>query len=301
MAAEARPEEESRRSRREILKTQGRALIDAIESGDEAAVESAVIALSRSRRIFAPLVFALGAFVMLFQGLKLVTTNWRLLLVQVLPAMWIWVAFLDLKVHVFKGKEFEDWHGPATLALVLVIALVTAACFFLNAVFAFAITQPGPPKVRPAFALARQHLPAVLGVGLVVGVALGFSAIVVPRWGHPWFGISMGVVVGVMMLTYVALPARIVGVRPRGSRRDKLATTAVAGAASALICTPPYVILRIGILLLGSNVLFALGVVLLAVGLTLQAGATGAVKAIKMSAKLAAGDVPPQAAGGASS
>jgi hypothetical protein len=70
----------------------------------------------------------------------------------------------------------------------------------------------------------------------------------------------------------------------------------VGGSLGVLICTPPYVIGRIGILLLGSHVLFALGVVLLVVGLTLQAGATGAVKAIKMSAKLAAGDVPPQPA-----
>jgi hypothetical protein len=36
-------------------------------------------------------------------------------------------------------------------------------------------------------------------------------------------------------------------------------------------------------------VVFVLGIVLLMLGLTLQAGATGAVKAIKMSAKLAAG------------
>jgi hypothetical protein len=49
------------------------------------------------------------------------------------------------------------------------------------------------------------------------------------------------------------------------------------------------VIGRLGILALGSSVLFPLGVVLLIVGLVLQAGATGAVKAIKMSAKLAAG------------
>jgi len=301
MAAEARGEETSRRSRREVLRTQGRALIDAIQSGDEAGVESAVLALSRSRRIFAPLVFAVGAFVMLFQGLRLVLVNWRLLLVQILPAMWIWLAFLDLKAHVVKGKDFQTWLGPTALALVLLIALVTAASFFLNAVFAFAITQPGSPEVRPAFGLARRHLSVVGGAGLVVGLALGFSAIVVPRWGHPWFALSMSVVVGVMMLTYVALPARIVGVRPRGTRRDKLATSAVAGAASVLICTPPYLIMRIGILLLGSHVLFVLGVVLLAVGLTLQAGATGAVKAIKMSAKLAAGEIRPQAAGGEAS
>jgi hypothetical protein len=77
--------------------------------------------------------------------------------------------------------------------------------------------------------------------------------------------------------------------RPGGSRRDKLATTAIAGTLGALICSPAYLIGRLGILALGSSVLFPLGVVLLTLGLVLQAGATGAVKAIKMSAKLAAG------------
>jgi hypothetical protein len=41
--------------------------------------------------------------------------------------------------------------------------------------------------------------------------------------------------------------------------------------------------------LLGSSTFFVLGVILFAVGLTLQAGATGAVKTIKMSAKLISG------------
>jgi uncharacterized membrane protein len=273
-----------------VLARQGRALLRAIQEGDEAAVETAVLELSRSRRIFAPLVFAIGAFVMLFQGLRLLFSNWRLTLIQVLPAMWIRLALLDLKAHVFKGKEFHTWHGSVELLLVVAIAVITAAAFYLNAVFAFAISQPGKPRIRPAFTLARRHLGVVLGVGLVVGLALGFSAIVVPRWGRPWFTLSLGIVVGVMMLAYVTVPARIVGIRPAGARRDKLAATLIGGTLGALVCTPPYVIGRIGILLLGSNnVLFALGVVLLALGLTLQAGATGAVKAIKMSAKLAAG------------
>jgi hypothetical protein len=250
-----------------------------------------VISLSQSRRIFAPLVFAIGAFVMLFQGLKLLVSNWRLTLVQVLPAMWIWIAMLDLKLHVFKGKEFESWDGWAAVALVAGVAVVTAISFYLNAVFAFAISLPGKPRIRSGFALARRHLGVVLAVGFAVGVALGIAAVVVPRWGPPWFALSLGIVVGVMMLTYVSVPARLVGVRPTGSRRDKLTTAVVGGALGALVCTPPYVLGRIGLLLLGSHVLFALGVVLLALGLTLQAGATGAVKAIKMSAKLAAGNV----------
>ncbi len=47
--------------------------------------------------------------------------------------------------------------------------------------------------------------------------------------------------------------------------------------------------------MLGSstNVIFVLGVIFFAVGLTLQAGATGAVKTVKMSAKLVSGRQPP--------
>jgi uncharacterized membrane protein len=260
-------------------------------------VETAVLELSRSRRIFAPLVFAVGAFVMLFQGLRLLFSNWRLTLIQVLPAMWIWLALLDLKAHVFKGHEFRGWSAAAEVLLVLAIAVLTAAGFYLNAVFAFAISQPGKPQIRPAFALARRHLGVVLGVGLVVGLALGVSAVVVPRWGSPWFALSLGIVIAVMMLTYVTVPARIVGIKPTGSRRDKLAASVIGGTLGALVCTPPYVIGRIGILLLGSDALFVLGVFLLALGLTVQAGATGAVKAIKMSAKLAAGNRSSTAAG----
>jgi uncharacterized membrane protein len=292
-------------SRRQAAVRQRRALLEAIRKNDEAAVEDAVLALSQSRRIFAPLVFTLGAFVMLFQGLRMLFFNWKLTLIQVLPAMWIWLALLDLKAHTFKGHEFHAWHGGAEFLLVAGITLVTAACFYLNAVFAFAISQPGQPRIRPAFALARRHLGVVLGAGVVVGVALGVSAIVVPRWGRPWFALSLGIVIGVMMLTYVTVPARIVGVKPVGSRRDKMAAAAIGGAIGALVCAPAYVIGRIGILLLGSNALFALGVALLVVGFALQAGATGAVKAIKMSAKLAAGKGPgrstesPAVAGGA--
>src|SRR4029077_6444684 len=110
-------------------------------------------------------------------------------------------------------------------------------------------------------------------------------------WGLFWFALSLGIVVGAMMLTYVTVPARIVGIKPTGSRRDKMAAAVIGGTLGAIICTPPYVLGRLGILLLGSNVLFALGVILLVLGLTLQAGATGAVKAIKMSAKLASGNL----------
>ena len=90
----------------------------AIEQSDEAKIEDAVLRLSRSRRVFAPLVFAVGAFALLFDGLKLLITNRRLLLVQIPPAVWIWVAMADLKAHVLHDKSFNVLRGPVLIPVI---------------------------------------------------------------------------------------------------------------------------------------------------------------------------------------
>jgi Integrase core domain len=132
---------------------------------------------------------------------------------------------------------------------------------------------------------------------------LAFSTLIVTRWSKPWFTISLGIVVGVMMVCYVAVPSRLTGAKPpKQSKRDKLATTAVGGALSVTVCTPPYVLGRVGILMLGSSgvIIFIAGIFLVAFGVTLQAGATGAVRAIKMSATLAAAPRPADASASSS-
>jgi hypothetical protein len=263
-----------------------RSLVSAIQSGDESEIERAILRISRRRREFAPLGFAVGAFVLLFNGLRLILSNWRLMIVQILPAMWIWLATFDLKVHVLHGRSLNVVRGPILIPIALVIVALTVVSFLLNAVFAFAISEPGRPEVGRGFAQARRHAAPVVASGVVVGLALAFATTVVTRWGHPWFAIVLSVVVGIMMVSYVALPSRLIGVKPTGSRRDKLTTSAVAGALGATVCTPPYVLGRIGLLMLGSKVLFIPGIFVLAVGITLQASATGAVRAIKLSVKL---------------
>ena len=272
--------------------------VQAVIASDQDALDDRILQLSRSRPWLAPVALAIGAFAMLFDGVKLLFTNWRLTLVQVLPAMWIWAAMYDLKLHLqpvtklhlVHGKPFHVLSGPqVVIPVVLGVAAITTASFYLNAVFAFAIVQPGQPQIRPGFSHARSHLPVVLGWGAVVGLLLGVSAVVVPRWGVFWFGLSLSIVVGIMMICYVAVPARLIGIKPAPSRRDKLMASAVGGAVGAMVCTPPYALGRAGLLLLGSSTLFVIGGILFAVGLTLQAGATGAVKTIKMSAKLVGG------------
>lgn len=269
-----------------------RSLIRAIEENDERKVEEAVLRLSRRHRALAPLGLAIGAFAMLFDALKLLVSNWRLTLVTVLPAMWIWVAMYDLKAHVLHGKQFNVLRGAVLIPLNLTIVAITVACFFLNAVFAYAIAER-PAEVRPALRRARTRLTPIVVSGAIVGLLLGFATTVVPRWGHPWFALILGVVVGLMMLSYVAVPARLIGGKPQLSRRDSISASVAGGVLSATVCTPPYLMGRIGVLLLGTKVLWIVGIVLIAVGVPLQAGATGAVRAIKMSVKLTGTRSPP--------
>jgi hypothetical protein len=270
-----------------------RRLNQAIIDGDDTKVTEAVLQLSRSRRVLAPLALGVGAFAMLARGLRLLVSNWRLTLVELLPAMWIWVAMLDLKLHLLYGKPIHAVLGPLRIPIVVGVALVTAASFYLNAVFAFAVAAPGAPDIRTGFAQARARRGVILAWGALVGLALGGATAVFPRWGLWWFTFALGSVIAVMMICYVAVPARLIGAGSTLSRRDKLATGAVGGAIGALVCMPPYALGRVGILMLGSRVLFVPGLLVLTLGVTLLAGATSAVKTIKMSARLAVGGPDP--------
>ncbi len=251
-----------------------------------------MLSLSRRNRLLAPLALVVGAFAVLFQGIKLLVTNWRLTLIQILPAMWIWLAMLNLKGHVFRGRQFNIVRGPLLVPLLLAVVAITAAAFFLNAVFGFAIAKSGKPEIKPAFAEARAHVGTIIAWGSVIGLALGLSGLVVTRWGLGWFTISFGIVLGIMMFAYVALPSRLLGLRPEMSRRDKLTTSAIGGAVGVLVCSPPYWLGRLSIIMLGSAVLRAPAVILLVVAVVLQTGATSAIKAVKMSAKIVAGSAP---------
>ncbi len=281
-----------RSARLSRIKRQVSQLIIVIREGDDTMVQQAVLDLSRRRRIFAPLALIVSAIVLLYEGLRLLVSNWRLTLIQVLPAMWIWLALFDLKVHALRGRSFTVLRGPVLIPLVLAVMAITVASYYLNGVFAFAITKPGEPKILPAFGEAWSHVRTILLWGGAIGFMLAWSVLIATRWGKWWFALSLSIVVGLMMVTYVAVPSRMVGVKAARSKRDALTATVVGGAVGAIICTPGYAMGRVGILMLGSHALFIPGIVILAMGMTLQAGTTGAVKAVKVSAKLVAGREP---------
>ena len=99
----------------------------------------------------------------------------------------------------------------------------------------------------------------------------------------------MSIVVALLMLTYVAIPSRLIGMKSTYSARDQLSATVIGSAMGAVVCSPAYMLGRVGLVMLGSKRLFVFGVLVLIIGFGLQAGAAGAVKAVTVSAKLVAG------------
>jgi uncharacterized membrane protein len=236
--------------------------------------------------LLAPLALVVGGITLLFGGLRILFSNWRLTLIQIPPAMWIWAAMYDLRAHLLHDRTWHAVRGPVVIPIIVGVIAITAGCFFLNAVFGFAISRDGRPEVRPAVAEARRHLRTILASGGVVGLALGLTVTVVTRAQPPWFSLCLSVVIGVMMVAYVAVPARLIGVRQGGSRRDRLSASIVGSALGAVVSTPAYLLGRIGLLMIGSPLLRFPGILIFLIGFTLQAGATSAVKAVKMGAKL---------------
>jgi uncharacterized membrane protein len=270
----------------------------AVREGDETAVVRTVENLSRRHRLLAPLALAVGGVAMLFGGVRLLFTNWRLTVIQVPPAMWIWAAMYDLRGHLLHDRTWHAIRGPIVIPIIVGVVAVTVLCFYLNAVFGFAISQDGKPEVRPAMAEARRHLRAIFASGGVVGLALGLTVTVVTRAHAPWFSVCLSIVIGVMMVAYVAVPARLIGVDAgQVSRRDRLSASVVGSALGAVVSAPAYLLGRIGLLMIGSPFLRFPGILLFLVGFTLQAGATSAVKAVKMGAKLRRRDAAGAAAG----
>lgn len=266
-----------------------RRILNGIKRGDEADIARTIEGLSRSRRYLAPLAYAVGGVAMLLGGVRLLFSNWRLTLIQVLPAIWIWLAMYDLRAHLLHDREFRDLEGLLLIFLILVVTAITVAVFFFNAVFGFAINQEGTPRVRLAIAEARRRLAPIVVTGGVLGLALGLAAFLAPHAGEPWFAVSLGIVVGLMMAAYVAVPSRLVGVEPLASRRDRLSASAVGGLLGVALATPPYVLGRIGLLMIGSPFLRVPGFAVFLVAATLQAGATSAVRAVKLGARLSDG------------
>lgn len=272
-------------SRRADLLARLKLFVRSVERGDESMVEE-VLRLSGSRRLFAPLAYLVGAFAMLLEGLRRLLHDWRVIPIELLPAVWLWLAMYDLRVQALRGSSYHSAHEGELVAIGAGIVAVTVAALFLNVVFAFAVADERTASLSASLRAAGARRRTIVLVGLVVGLLLALSVTAGPQLSHRLFILSLGASVGLLMIVYLSLPSRLLGVDVRRPRRDRLAASAIGATLSLLVTAPFYVISRVGILMLGSTVLAIPGYLLLTVGVLFQAGGIGAVRAIRMSSAL---------------
>jgi hypothetical protein len=156
--------------------------------------------------------WAAGTLVLLLGGIKLLVQNWRLALIEVVPAIWIWLTMWDLKPHTLRGLPFRHLTlGGMTLLFAFAVAMSVAA-FWRNTVFAFAIDSPPPPRIRAAITQTRAHVRRIAACGVLVAACSGSAVVVVPRVSGLWlYVLVLGAVYAIMLVSFVAVPARIIG------------------------------------------------------------------------------------------
>jgi hypothetical protein len=263
-------------------------LARAVADAEPGKIESAARQFGESRPYLAPVAWAAGTIVLLIRGVKLLVLNWRLSLIQLVPAGWIWLVMWDLKQHALRGAPFRHVTlGGVVLFLALAVAVSTAA-FWCNTVFAFAIDVL-PPQIRPAIRHTNRRLTGIVSAGLLLGVALAFAVAIVPRINQVWlYVLTLGAVLGVMLISFVAVPAHIIGRKQQKlPPKQAIGRTATGWALSGVAMTPGFVLDRIGLILLGVSHLQVLGFALLSIGTALYAAGLSSVKAVKMSIKFA--------------
>jgi hypothetical protein len=262
-------------------------LTKAVADADAGEIETAVRQIGESRRYLTPIAWAAGASVLLIRGIKLLIMNWRLSLIELIPAAWIWVVMWDLKQHSLRGAAFRETSFWGTVLLGVIAIGMTFIAIWCNTVFAFAVDSY-PPSVRPAARRTKSDLPTIAVAALVLGLLLTFAAIVVPKIGPTWlYVVTLGGVLSLMLINFVAVPARIIGLRrERLPPRQAVGNLLAGGALSAVAMGPGFLLDRIGLILLGVSGLQLLGLVLLSIGTALYAAGMSSVRAVKLSMKL---------------
>ncbi len=261
--------------------------VQGVSNIDPATVQAELQRLGSRRRWLTPLVFVAGTVGVVFRGVLLLLRNWRLSLLMVVPAVWIWLMAWNVRTHLFSNRDLPTEYAEAIAVVVIVGAVI---CYWCNAVFAFAITQHDQADLRLAFRQARPRWRLVTGVALVTGAAQAAVWLWVAPLGPTWFAVGLTGMLLVQAYMFLAVPAWLLGTRPKEAPREKLSRTVTTGALSGVAVAPGFLLNRLGLLLLGISEVWILGVVLVSVGAVLHVAASSSVRVVKMSVRLRTGD-----------
>ena len=266
-------------------------IIRGILDADSAAVEKATLELSARSKWLAPLAFAAGAVAMTVVGVKPLLRNWRLTIIEFVPAGWLWLSMYNLKHHTLDGTTVKHMHLFWFIPVAALYIGLAVLAFWCNAMFAVSLAN-NDRSVRHAARAAWVHRPLLIRWGVIIGVAHAIVAIFISRIGPIAYDLCLMAVIVVSMITFVSVPASIAGVRKRkpSSRRDQVAHVAVSSAMAAVVSTPGFICDRIGLLLIATRSAHWLGFALLSIGIAFQMAGTTSTRAVKLSSLLVNGE-----------
>jgi hypothetical protein len=261
--------------------------VAAVRSTDPASVESALHELGGRRRWLAPLAYAAGTVAVVFDGVVLLLRNWRLTLLQVVPATWIYAMTWNLRNHALSKPSIST-----TIAILLAIVVLVGAqlAYWCNATFAFTMVQGATTDIRAAFREARPHWRLVGGLALLTSSVQAGIWLLVPHLHVKWLWIALLVMFVVQVYLFIAIPCWLLGVRKSGSRSERTTQSLTTGVLSGVAATPGFLLNRIGLLLMGTGSLWILGVAIVSVGAVLHVTASSSVRVVKMSLRLRASE-----------
>jgi hypothetical protein len=270
-----------------------RGLLDAVaavRSTDPASVESSLQELGGRQRWLKPLAYAAGTVAVVFDGVLLLLRNWRLTLLQVVPATWIWGMTWNLKNHALSKPGIT----PTIAALLAVGVLIGAqVAYWCNATFAYTMVQGATTDIRAAFRDARPHWRLVGGLALLTSSVQAGIWLLVPHLHVKWLWIALLVMFVVQVYLFVAIPCWLLGVRKTGTRQERMTQSVTTGVLGGVAASPGFLLNRIGLLLMGTGSLFFLGVAVVSIGAVLHVTASSSVRVVKMSLKLKTGEQTP--------
>lgn len=225
--------------------------------------------------------------VLVVRGLKLLVSNYRLLLLELVPAAWVWVTMWDLHRQEIRNVPL---HGASLVQVLVAVGVATVAgvaALWCNSVFGIAITHQ-PPEVNRAIRQTRPFRGKVVAAGILMGglVTLGFA--VIPRLKPEWvyYGF-LGGMYGIMLTALVVLPAWVIGItRTHFGPLQTVQRWVTGWALSAVAMTPGFVVAHAGGRLIDVRGLEWLGYVMITLGAVLYAAGLSSVKAVTLSMKL---------------
>jgi hypothetical protein len=282
------------------LLTQLTLLRRAASANDPADIATLLQRAGGHHRFLLPLAFAGHTLESVAHGVLLIVRNWRLMLVELVPAVWIGAITWSWRAHVSGRIDLVEVHGPVAVAIAVFVVTVNLLAYWCNAVFAFTLSRHDRIDLSAAYRQARQRANVVNAWAISIGALHAYVAVFAVRWSIGGFAVALGAIAIIQMYALVALPAALAGLRrkQRLPMHERLSGLAITTALTGLAFAPGFGLNRAGVLLIGLGLPVPGGIVL-TVAIILQVAATSSAQAVKLAARLST--PPPGVEGGGAS